>query len=234
MPWVSRLLRGDRVWARASTSGALVADGDGRVDIIYNQKGSKVYRAAARNLADDPQPQTLPDDVVQTGPAAGQATQLSLGGGGAAASSGASKRAAPRAPATPAVDPVIVYADGACSGNPGPAGIGIVFLDGPKRDEVSEYLGVGTNNIAELTAIIRALERAPSDRTVIIHSDSAYALGLLGAGWKAKANQDLVAKMRSLAAGFRDLRLVKVAGHAGIVENERADALARDAVNRRR
>lgn len=232
MPWVSRLLRGDRVWARASAGGALAASGDGRVDIIYNRKGGKVYRAAARNLDDDPQPETLADDAVQTGTTA-QASQLSMASG--ASSPSVPSGAPAKQPVRPAaVNPLIVYADGACSGNPGPAGIGVVFLDGAKREEVSEYLGTGTNNIAELTAIIRALERAPRDRTVIIHSDSAYALGLLGSGWKAKANQDLVAKMRSLASGFRDLRLVKVAGHAGIAENERADALARDAVTRRR
>ncbi len=128
----------------------------------------------------------------------------------------------------------IIYADGSCTGNPGPCGIGVVLLDGDQREELSEYLGEGTNNIAELTAIIRALERAPRDRTVIVHSDSAYALGLLGKDWKPKANRELVAAMRALGREFSDLRLVKVAGHAGIVENERADELARQAVERRR
>jgi ribonuclease HI len=68
---------------------------------------------------------------------------------------------------------------------------------------------------------------------VLLHSDSAYALGLLGQGWKPKANQELVARMRDVAGDFSDLRLFKVAGHAGIPLNERADELARDAVNRR-
>ena len=73
----------------------------------------------------------------------------------------------------------------------------------------------------------------PPDRTAVIHSDSAYALGLLGKGWKAKANQELVERMRMLAKKFKDLRLVKVAGHAGIAENERADLLARTAITKR-
>ena len=83
------------------------------------------------------------------------------------------------------------------------------------------------------SAILRGLEIAPRARPVMIYSDSSYALGLLGKGWKAKANQDLVAKLRGVAKAFPDLHLVKVAGHAGVVENERCDQLAREAVVRR-
>jgi ribonuclease HI len=81
-------------------------------------------------------------------------------------------------------------------------------------------------------AIVRALEELPKDRTVVLHSDSAYALGLLGKGWKPKANQELVERMRGLGRQFRDLRLVKVDGHAGVAENERADELARAAITK--
>ena len=117
---------------------------------------------------------------------------------------------------------------------PGRPGLGVVILDGGKRRELSEYLGVGTNNIAELMAIVRALEEVPHDRTVVVHADSSYALGLLGKGWKAKANQEIVERMRTLARkASRDLRLVKVDGHAGVPENERADELARSAVVKR-
>src|SRR4029079_19754437 len=52
---------------------------------------------------------------------------------------------------------VEVWTDGACSGNPGPMGIGVVVIDGPKRRELGEYLGSGTNNIAELVAIERGI-----------------------------------------------------------------------------
>lgn len=207
MPWHSRLLRGERVFVRVDPRGKPAAGGDGRVDIVY-RPGGKIYRAGAQNLLPDPESKTLPDEEVAAPDAV--------------ASSGA------RAPAPP--DAIIVYTDGACSGNPGPAGIGVVILDGGKRRELSEYLGTGTNNIAELMSIVRALEELPRDRTVIVHSDSSYALGLLGKGWKAKANQELVERMRKLAREFSDLRLVKVAGHAGIAENERADELARAAV----
>jgi ribonuclease HI len=212
MPWHSRLLRGERVWARVTPEGKLAATGDGRVEILY-KPGGKVYRASSRNLDPDPNQESLAD--------------------GDAAPGANAKAASPTGAPVPN-DAYIVYADGACTGNPGPCGIGVVLLDGTQRRELSEYLGEGTNNVAELTAIIRALEESPRDRTVVLHSDSAYALGLLGKAWKAKANQALVEKMRSLGKEFRDLRLVKVAGHAGIAENERADALARDAVQRRR
>ncbi len=208
MPWVSRMLRGERVFARATPEGKLVAGSDGRVDILY-KRGGKTYRAAERNLEPDPEPRTLAEEEAAAGERAPD------------------KGAVPK-------DAFIVYADGACTGNPGPCGIGVVLLDGKQREEISEYLGVGTNNIAELTAIIRALQRSPQDRTVVLHSDSAYALGLLGQGWKAKENRELVEEMRALGRKFRDLRLVKVAGNAGVVENERADALAREAVTRRR
>jgi ribonuclease HI len=194
MPWVSRLLRGDRVWVKAGPSGEPTAGSDGRVDILY-KRGGKVYRAALRNLDTDPNPVALPDEEAAPGEAA---------------------------PAKPAA-----------GRNPGPMGIGVVVVDGKERRELSEYLGVGTNNIAELTAIERALAICPRERTVLVHSDSAYALGLLGKNWKAKANQELVARLRKLAAEFKDVRWVKVAGHAGVPENERCDQLAREAVEKR-
>jgi ribonuclease HI len=205
MPWASRLLRGDRVWVRINPRGEPAAGPDGRVEIVY-KPGGKPYRASVRNLETDPKPEVIADPPPSEKPAAN---------------------------ALPA-DAVVVYTDGACTGNPGPMGLGVVILDGKERKELSEYLGEGTNNIAELTAIVRALESVPTHRTVVVHSDSAYALGLLGRGWKAKANQALVEKMRAIASKFRDLRLVKVAGHAGVSENERCDELARQAIVRGR
>src|SRR5690606_4079780 len=133
-------------------------------------------------------------------------------------------------------DAIIAYTDGACTGNPGPAGLGVVLLDGPERREISEYLGAGTNNIAELTAILRALEAIPPehrDRAIRLHTDSSYAVGLLTKNWKAKANGELVAELRALARRFPRLHIVKVKGHSGIPENERADQLAVEAIRRR-
>jgi ribonuclease HI len=113
-------------------------------------------------------------------------------------------------------------------------GIGVVLLSGPHRKEISEFLGPhGTNNIAELTAIERALEAVKDKRrSVIVYSDSSYAIGVLSQGWKAKANVELVARIRALVATFSALRFVKVRGHAGVPENERCDELAREAIER--
>jgi ribonuclease HI len=117
-------------------------------------------------------------------------------------------------------------------------GIGMVVIAGPDRVEVGEYLGHGTNNIAELAAIGRgvdiAAERFPGlGRPVRVYSDSSYAIGVLGMGWKAKANQELVARLRARLEPIADLRFVKVAGHAGVPENERCDELARAAITKR-
>ena len=127
-----------------------------------------------------------------------------------------------------------VYADGACSGNPGPAGLGIVLVaPGGVIAEGFEYLGIATNNVAELTGVLRAAEIVPDGEPAVVHTDSQYAIGVLSKGWKAKANQELVERMRTLAKGFTDLRLVKVDGHSGVAENERADELARAAIIKR-
>jgi ribonuclease HI len=209
------------VFVKVTRAGEPAGGPDGRVDVLY-RPGGKVYRAALRNLAPDPSPVTLADaDAAPAAPAPS-----------APAPTGA--RPAGHAARATLGTPLIVYTDGACTGNPGPMGVGAVILDGKERKELSEFLGTGTNNIAELTAIERALVLCPRDRTVILHSDSSYALGLLGKAWKAKANQELVARLRGLAGEFADLRLVKVEGHAGVPENERCDELARAAILRGR
>jgi ribonuclease HI len=125
------------------------------------------------------------------------------------------------------------YTDGACSGNhrpdeKGTMGAGIVGVAGKLYREWSIPLGPGTNQQAELHAIREALLKV-RDRphTVVrIHTDSAYAIGLLARGWKPKANQELVAAVRALANECASFEMVKVAGHAGHLENERADELA--------
>jgi ribonuclease HI len=207
-------LRDADVWAKVDAAGALVTDRDGRVEIVYKPvNGAKVYRAGARNLVAAPE-----KDVVDLEP-------------GEPAATGATGATAPS-------DAIHVWTDGACTGNPGPAGAGVVIVDGKDRVEISEYLGDGTNNIAELTAILLGLSRVtPEDRqrrVVVVYSDSQYSIGLLTQAWKAKANKELVEELRGVCRTFRDLRFVKVAGHSGIPLNERTDQLARDAIVRGR
>jgi ribonuclease HI len=128
---------------------------------------------------------------------------------------------------------VEAYVDGACTGNPGPAGFGVVLLAGRHRKELSGYLGMGTNNVAELTAALVALRAIRDrDRPVRLLTDSAYVLGFLVHAWKPKANRALVAALRAEARRFPQLVASRVPGHAGVPGNERADALAREAIVR--
>ena len=219
MPWRKARFKGGEVLARCDEQGRFVGE-NGRVEIRYRPTDGRAYHAALRNLSEIPGAEILPNDAVapaQPAPAKGTV-----------------RRNRPQVAPKHDQGAVIVYADGACSGNPGPAGVGIVILDGGARRELGEYLGEGTNNIAELTAIELALSAIDArDRPVRVHTDSQYAIGVLTKGWKAKANVELVARVRALIARFSDIELRYVPGHAGVPLNERADALAVEAVESR-
>jgi len=244
MPWIAMNLRGASVLARCDAGGRLAVEG-GRVEIRYKPNDGRAYRATAANLAPSPGASVLPDEhcapaeAAPSGAASARAGARGAGarGAGGAKQAGGSAKAGAAGAARAPVHPegaIIVYADGACSGNPGPAGLGVVVLDGERWSELSEYLGVGTNNIAELTAILRAAqELAGSERPVRMYTDSRYSIGVLTQGWKAKKNPELVATVRAALAGLRDVELHYVPGHAGVALNERADTLARDAVSTR-
>lgn len=222
MPWLRAELRGKAVYARADERGRLAVDA-GRVEIRYRTDDGRCYRAAAGNLT-MASPELLPDETC--GPAEPVAVKR---GRGASKSKGAPAPAVPTASAE-----VTAYTDGACSANPGPAGLGVVVLRGDRRIERSEYLGRGTNNIAELTAVLRALDHVGEEESAVIHTDSKYAIGVLQKGWKAKKNRELVATLRAELARRPRVTLVYVPGHAGVPLNERADELARQAVASRR
>ena len=246
MPWVRAILRGQKIYARATETGALLAEG-GRVEIRYKPNDGRRYQARADNLQVVPGP-PLPDETCGVAQAVEKAEGAAAGGDAAARPSSKGNGGGPRSGSkgrsrggrepTAGVIPegtIIVYADGACSGNPGPAGLGVVIIDGDNRIELSEYLGEGTNNVAELTAVLRALEEV-SDlaRPMVIHTDSQYTIGVVQKGWKAKANVELVAELREALEEREDTRLHYVPGHSGVILNERADALAREAVKERK
>ncbi|HEU4404541.1 MAG TPA: ribonuclease H [Polyangiaceae bacterium] len=238
MPWVRAVLRGKTLYARADAAGGLAADGKGLVEVRYNKNDGRAYSARADNLVvSDPTP--LPDDTC--GPAEAAPPKPRAGAKGASVakapsasrSSSSSASGGAPAPPPPPADPasVIAYTDGACSGNPGPAGLGVVVVDAGVTTELSEYLGLTTNNVAELTAIARALDQvAARERPIQIHTDSQYAIGVLSKGWKAKANGELIAAIKAELARRPRVRLVYVPGHAGVPLNERADELARRAI----
>jgi ribonuclease HI len=240
MPWTVALLRGQKVLARANGEGALVVEG-GRVEIRYKKTDSRAYRAAASNLQIAVGEPLVPDEEVVPGVTPGAVAAVP--GAAPAPAAGSATKAAkapapqridksPDAKPTRTADGWVAFTDGACSGNPGPAGSGMVVIHpGGKIDEGFEYLGISTNNVAELTGILRALEAIPADApSILVHTDSQYSIGVLTKGWKAKVNQELIAKTKSLLAKRPQARLVYVRGHAGIPMNERADELAREAI----
>ncbi len=125
---------------------------------------------------------------------------------------------------------IIVYTDGACSKNPGPAGIGVVLMWKDHIKEISEYIGEATNNVAELKAILKALTSIKNKNLpVILYTDSTYVIGVLS-GWKIHANKTLIKEIQKEIERFSSLSIRKVEGHSGLPENERADKLAKDAI----
>ena len=237
VPWARALLRGQKVLAKARADGSFDAVG-GRVEVRYKPNDGRAYQAAARNLELVAGEVLLPDDACAPADAAPpkekgtEAKSASKSGRSAERKSAAA--AAALAPGAVPAHAWTVYADGACSGNPGPAGLGIVLVapDG-KIAEGFEYLGVATNNVAELTGILRAAEIVPDGAAAVVHTDSQYAIGVLTKGWKAKANQELIAGVKVALARRSGWRIVYVPGHAGVPLNERADELAREAVRTR-
>ncbi len=223
MPWTYAILRGTRVLARVRRDRTFEVQG-GRVEIRFKPNDGKAYFAAASNLTLEPNSELLEDA------ACGIADPVAKNG--AKDAKAKAKAKAGPAPAVARPGDWVAYTDGACSGNPGPAGLGVVVIapDGEMR-EGREYLGTGTNNIAELTAVLRAVEGTPKDaKGVLIHTDSQYAIGVLSKGWKAKANQELVGTIKALLNKRPEVRLSYVPGHSGVPLNERADELAREAI----
>jgi len=131
--------------------------------------------------------------------------------------------------------------DGACKGNPGPGGWGVLIRWGTKEKEMSGGEPLTTNNRMELTAAIRGLAALKRPCRVVLSTDSRYVMdgltkwlaGWQRNGWKTAAKQpvknaDLWQELVAAAAQHR-IRWEWVKGHAGHPENERADKLASDA-----
>ncbi len=139
---------------------------------------------------------------------------------------------------------LVIYTDGACSGNPGPGGYGTVMQYGEQRKELSGGFRKTTNNRMELLAVIAGLEALNRPCEVTIFSDSKYIVDAVNKGWahrwqrngwrrnrKERAlNPDLWARLLALL-GKHTVTLQWVKGHAGNPGNERADALAVAATN---
>ncbi len=129
---------------------------------------------------------------------------------------------------------LLIYTDGASLGNPGPMGIGIIiYRNGMRVEELSEYLGDGTNNMAEYTAVIRALETAHElgEREVHIKSDSELVVRQLNNEYKIKDP-----KLKPLKRRIDELckNLEIHFEHIPREKNEEADALSKQAAKKGR
>jgi len=137
---------------------------------------------------------------------------------------------------------VEIFTDGACSGNPGPGGYGIILRFQGHEKEISGREPHTTNNRMELLAVIRALEALKSPCEVILSTDSEYVQkgvtewlpewkkrGWKKANNKPVANQDLWQQLDAISQGHK-IRWQWVKGHAKHPENERCDQLARNAL----
>ncbi|MFN0109933.1 MAG: ribonuclease HI [Blastocatellia bacterium] len=134
---------------------------------------------------------------------------------------------------------VVIYTDGACSGNPGPGGYGVVLLFGEHRKELSAGFRLTTNNRMELLGAIEGLRSLKERCSVKLHTDSRYVVDAIEKGWAAKwkangwmrnkkdkaVNPDLWEQLLTLCQQHK-VEFIWVRGHSGDKENERCDVLA--------
>jgi ribonuclease HI len=136
-------------------------------------------------------------------------------------------------------DKIQIYTDGACKGNPGPGGYGVVLVSADHKKELSGGFRKTTNNRMELSACIEGLRSLKQPRSVVLTSDSKYVVNAMVKGWAKKwrsrswmlspskpaKNPDLWAQMLDLC-DEHSVEFKWVKGHNGHPENERCDELA--------
>lgn len=138
---------------------------------------------------------------------------------------------------------VILYTDGACSGNPGVGGWGAILMFNGVEKEISGAEDNTTNNRMEITAVIEGLKCLKEPCEVDVYSDSAYTVNAFNNGWiygwsingfiksdnKPVLNVDLWQQLLNLTK-IHNVKFIKVKGHADNEFNNRCDKLATDAV----
>ncbi|GAW93697.1 ribonuclease HI [Calderihabitans maritimus] len=138
---------------------------------------------------------------------------------------------------------VVIYTDGACSGNPGPGGWAAILIYKDKVKEISGFVPYTTNQRMELTAALEALKALKEPCEVAIYSDSAYLINAFQQDWlkrwgergwltadkKPVENQDLWQQLLELTRKHR-VKWIKVKGHGDNPYNNRCDELARQAI----
>ena len=141
------------------------------------------------------------------------------------------------------MEKVIIYTDGACSGNPGPGGWAAVLMYKENKKEISGAIKNTTNNIMELTAVVEALKTLKFPCKVDLYSDSSYVInafekkwifGWIKNNWKTSSKEPV--KNKEIWQELYDLtkvhkvNFIKVKGHSDNVWNNRCDELAREAI----
>ena len=135
---------------------------------------------------------------------------------------------------------IAIYTDGACSGNPGNGGYGVVLKQGSHRKELSQGYKLTTNNRMELLACIKGLEALKFDNSIVkMYTDSKYIVDSINKGWAKRwqangwkrnkkemaKNIDMWQRLLNLL-NKHDVEFIWVKGHAGNSENECCDRLA--------
>ena len=138
---------------------------------------------------------------------------------------------------------VIIYTDGACSGNPGPGGWGTILMYKNSKKEISGYKEDTTNNVMEITAVIEGLKLLKEPCKVQIYSDSAYVVNAFNQHWienwikknwqnskkEPVKNKELWLELYALVKQH-EVEFIKVKGHSDNEFNNRCDELARNAI----
>tara|TARA_Y100000814_G_C12260394_1_gene378193 strand:+ start:60 stop:500 length:441 start_codon:yes stop_codon:yes gene_type:complete len=138
---------------------------------------------------------------------------------------------------------IYIYTDGACRGNPGPGGWGAILEYREHKKEINGASSLTTNNIMELTAVIKSLELIKRPSSIIITTDSTYVKNGITEwinNWKVKGwktankkpvkNKDLWQQLDKLTENHK-ITWKWVRGHTGHAGNERADELANEAID---
>lgn len=143
------------------------------------------------------------------------------------------------------MEKVVIYTDGACSGNPGPGGWGAVLMYQENKKEISGGKKDTTNNVMELTAVIEGLKLLKYPCEVELYSDSAYVVNSFEKGWiynwvknnwktagkDSVKNQELWQELYDLTK-IHKVKFHKVKGHSDNQYNNRCDELARNAIEK--
>ena len=143
------------------------------------------------------------------------------------------------------MEKVVIYTDGACSGNPGPGGWGAILMYKEVKKEISGGNKQTTNNIMELTAVIEGLKMLKFPCEVDLYSDSAYVVNAfeqkwidnwLKKNWKTASgdevkNKELWQELYALTQTHK-VKFIKVKGHSDNEYNNRCDELARGEIEK--